>query len=153
MTSEEDDELVTPGWVSILVNPIGSRSRVWLVIWAAGLCGALFGGIVGILAVLAMMWCLAALQWTDRHAAWQGSEGSRPRTTVPPVIAWFVAMSLLVLHLTNGNVCPSQATTCTGDAGQTVLFYLALFLLALALLVGLVFWVVRTLRRRNASTQ
>ena len=150
MTSEEDDELVTPGWVSILVNPIGSRSRVWLVIWAAGLCSALFGGIVGILAVLAMMWCLAALQWTDRHAGWQSSEGSRPRTIVPPVIPWFVAMSLVVLHLTNGNVCPSQATTCTGDAGQTVLFYLALLLLLVALLVGLVFWVVRTLRRRNA---
>ena len=78
MTSEEDDELVAPGWVSILVNPIGSRSRVWVVVWVAGVCGALFGGIVGVLAVLAMMWCLAALQWTDRHAAWQGSEGSRP---------------------------------------------------------------------------
>ena len=60
-------------------------------------------------------------------------------------------MSLLVLHLTNGNVCPSQGTTCTGDGGQTVLFDLALLLLVMALLVGLAFWVVRTLRRRNAS--
>jgi hypothetical protein len=151
MTSEEDDGAVTPAWVSILVRPLGSRSRVWLFIWVAGVFSALFGGIVGVLAVLAMMWCLAALQWTDRHAAWQGSEGSRPRRFVPPVIAWFVAMSLLVLHLTNGNVCPSQATTCTGDAGQTVLFFLALLVLVVALLVGLVFWVVRTLRRRNAS--
>jgi hypothetical protein len=150
MTSEEDAGVVTPAWVSILVRPLGSRSRAWLVVWVAGICAALFGGIVGVVAVLAMMWCLAALQWTDRHAAWQGSEGFRPRRFVPPVIAWFVAMSLLVLHLTNGNVCPSQATTCTGDAGQTVLFFLALLILVVALLTGLVFWVVRTLRRRNA---
>ena len=151
MTSDEDAGVDAPGWVSILVRPLGSRARAWLFVWVAGACGALFGGIVGVIAVLAMMWCLAALQWTDRHAAWQGSEGSRPRTIVPPVIPWFVAMSLLVLHLTNGNVCPSQATTCTGDAGQTVLFFLALFLLLVALLVGLVFWAVRTLRRRNAQ--
>ena len=150
MSSEEDAGVATPGWVSVLVSPLRSRSRMWLVVWVAGVCSALFGGIVGLLAVLVMMWCLAALQWTDRHAAWPGSEGSRPRTIVPPVIAWFVAMSLLVLHLTSGNVCPSQATTCTGDAGQTVLFYLALLILVVALLVGILFWAVRTLRRRNA---
>jgi len=150
MTSEEDDGSVTPAWVSLALRALGSRTRTWLVVWVAGVCGALFGGIVGLLAVLAMMWLLATLQWTDRHAAWPGSEGSRPRTIVPPIIPWFVAMSLLVLHLTNGNVCPSQATTCTGDAGQTVLFFLALLILIVALVVGLVFWVVRTFRRRNA---